>query len=167
MDDNNSAVLICTCGKQLQLEYDFLESQVKKMSLAASVTVHDLVCQEEGLETIAELLKTNDGHLVIAACSSQKIQPRIDQHLKSQGIDSTQIQYVNIREHSAWVHKNVDEASKKSVDMIRGALARSAKAEKRALEQKEVSPHVTVIGGGHEYYNYDQDSRKICHRRAR
>jgi len=148
MDDNKSAVLICTCGKQLQLGYDFLETQTGKMSLAASVTVHDGVCQEEGLEKIAELLKENDGHLVIAACSSQKIQPRIDQYLKSHDVDSTQVQYVNIREHSAWVHKDIDAASKKSADMIRGALARSAKAVKRSLEQKEIPAHVTVIGGG-------------------
>ena len=148
MDDNKSAVLICTCGKQLQLGFDFLKTQVGKMSLASSVTIHDLVCQEEGLEKIAELLKDNDGHLVIAACSSQKIQPRIDQYLKSHDIDSTQVQYVNIREHSAWVHKDLDEASKKSADMIRGALARSAKAAKRFTEQKEIPTHVTVIGGG-------------------
>jgi heterodisulfide reductase subunit A len=148
MDDNKSAVLICTCGKQLPLNYNFLETQVKKMNLAASVTIHDLVCQEEGLEKIADTLKANDGHLVIAACSSQKIQPRIDQFLKSRDIESTQIQYVNIREHSAWVHRDVEEASKKSVDMIRGTLARSATAVKRSLEQKEIPAHVTVIGGG-------------------
>jgi heterodisulfide reductase subunit A len=112
------------------------------------VTVHDLVCQEEGLEKIAELLKTSDGHVVIAACSSQKIKPRIDQFLDSKGVDSSQIQYVNIREHSAWVHKDVDEASKKSVDMIRGAIARSAKSSPRTLEQKEIATRVTVIGGG-------------------
>ncbi|NIR16220.1 MAG: hypothetical protein GWN86_20755, partial [Desulfobacterales bacterium] len=56
MDDEKSAVLICTCGKQIQLGFDFLETQVKKMDLASSVTVHNLVCQEEGLEKIAELL---------------------------------------------------------------------------------------------------------------
>ncbi|MFW9910124.1 MAG: hydrogenase iron-sulfur subunit [Candidatus Thorarchaeota archaeon] len=148
MDDNKSAALICTCGKQLQLKYDFLETQVSKMNLAALVAVHDSVCQEEGLAKIAELLKANDDHLVIAACSSQKIQPRIDQYLKSRDIDGTQIQYVNIREHSAWVHKDIDEASKKSADMIRGTLARSAKAVKRSVEQKSVPAHVTVIGGG-------------------
>nr|KXH72606.1 MAG: hypothetical protein AM325_00820 [Candidatus Thorarchaeota archaeon SMTZ1-45] len=148
MDDSKSVVLICTCGKQLQLGFDFLETQVRKMNLTASVTVHDTVCQEEGLEKIAELLKEGDEHLVIAACSSQKIQPRIDHYLDSKGINSSQIQYVNIREHSAWVHKDLDEANKKSLDMIRGTLARSAKSTKRSLEQKEITPHVTVIGGG-------------------
>jgi heterodisulfide reductase subunit A len=148
MDDNKSAVLICTCGKQLHLNFDFLQGEVDKMDRAASVSVNDLVCQDDGLSKIEDLLKKNDGRLVIAACSSQKIQPRIDQYLKSKSIDSSQIQYVNIREHSAWVHKDVDEASKKSLDMIRGTLARSSTSAKRTLERKEIPTHVTVIGGG-------------------
>lgn len=148
MDDNKSAVLICTCGKQLQLGFDFLETQIKKMNLASSVTVHDFVCQEEGLVKISELVKNSDGRFVIAACSSQKIQPRIDQFLDSKSINSSQIQYTNIREHSAWVHSDLDEANQKSVDMIRGTLARSAKSTKRVLEQKEIAPHVAVVGGG-------------------
>jgi heterodisulfide reductase subunit A len=148
VDDSKSAVLICTCGKQLKLTYDFLESQVKKMDLASSVLVHDLVCQEDGLEKIAKLLKSDDGRLVIAACSSQKIQPRIVEFLGSRGLNGTQIQYVNIREHSAWVHGDMEKASKKSVDMIRGALARSGKSVKLLPEQRQIPPHVTVIGGG-------------------
>ncbi|MHA1950193.1 MAG: FAD-dependent oxidoreductase, partial [Candidatus Thorarchaeota archaeon] len=148
MGDSKSTVLICTCGKQLPLDYNFLEAEVKKMDLASSVTVHDLVCQEDGLQKIAEFLKATNGHLVIAACTSQKIQPRINNYLESEGIDASQIQYVNIREHSAWVHKEIDEASKKSVDMIRGTLARSAKSQPFEIEKKEIPNHVTVIGGG-------------------
>jgi len=89
MDDNKSAVLLCTCGKQLGLSYDFLESELKKNSLTTSVTVENLVCQEEGLSKIGDLLKGNGGHLVIAACTSQKIQPLIDQYLKEKRIYSS------------------------------------------------------------------------------
>jgi len=148
VEDRKSAVLLCTCGKQLQLSYDFLNNEIKKLDLAASTVVHDLVCQEEGLVKITELLKASDGHLVIAACTSQKIKPRIDEYLKEQGIDGSQIQYVNIREHSAWVHDDIDEASKKSLDMIRGTLARSSKSTALSNQTKDVLSHVTVVGGG-------------------
>jgi len=147
-DDNKSTVLLCTCGKQLGFSYDFLAKEAKKNKLTASVTVEDLVCQEQGLEKIGELLRETEGRLVIAACTSQKIQPRIDQYLKEQNIDGSQIQYVNIREHSAWVHDDMDAASKKSLDMISGALARSAISAPFGLETKEISDNVTVIGGG-------------------
>jgi heterodisulfide reductase subunit A len=148
MSDNKSPVLICTCGKQLPMNYDSLETEVGKMAQASTVIVHDLVCQEEGLNKIADLLKKNDGRLVIAACTSQKIKPRIRQFLESNGINPSQIQFVNVREHSAWVHKETDEATQKSIDMIRGALARSSISSPIRKEKKEIPNHVTVIGGG-------------------
>jgi len=148
VSEKKSQVLLCTCGKQLQLDYDLLGSETGKMDLCASVTVHDLVCQEEGLAKIADIVEKNDGHLVIAACTNQKIQPRIDNYLQSKGKDPSKIVYVNIREHSAWVHDDKEEASKKSLDMIRGALAISAGLTGLVTETKEIPNHVTVIGGG-------------------
>ncbi|MHA1937315.1 MAG: hydrogenase iron-sulfur subunit [Candidatus Thorarchaeota archaeon] len=145
---NKSPVLLCTCGNQLKIDYEFLETEVKNLDLAGSVMVHDLGCQESGLETIAKLLDENEARLVVAACTSQKIQPRIDQYLQSIGKDPSMITYVNIREHSAWVHNDLSEASKKSLDMIRGALARSADSTSIGYDTKEVPAHVTVIGGG-------------------
>ena len=141
MSDSKSAVLLCTCGKQLGLSYDLLESELKKNEQTASVTVEDLVCQEERLVKIGELLTANNGHLVIAACTSQKIQPRINQYLESKGKNHSQIHYANIREHSAWVHQDKDAASKKSLDMIRGTLARSAISSSFHVEKKTVSNH--------------------------
>ncbi|MGY5862645.1 MAG: hydrogenase iron-sulfur subunit, partial [Candidatus Thorarchaeota archaeon] len=75
-------------------------------------------------------------------------QPRIDEYLKSEGKNDTQLQYVNIREHSAWVHENQEEATKKAIDMIRGVLARSAGSTPRLVEKKNIPSHVTVVGGG-------------------
>ncbi|MHA1935156.1 MAG: hydrogenase iron-sulfur subunit [Candidatus Thorarchaeota archaeon] len=148
MTKEKSTLLLCTCGKQLQLDFELLEAETRKLETASSVVTHDIVCQEDGLAKIAALLEKDAGRLVIAACTSQKIQPRIDLFLESKGIDASQIQYVNIREHSDWVHSNKDEATKKSLDMIRGALARSILSSPENSEVKEVLNHVAVIGGG-------------------
>jgi heterodisulfide reductase subunit A len=148
VNHDKSAVLLCTCGKTLGLDFGFLKNNVAGNELAAAVTVYDLVCQEDGLAQIEKMMDKYGGRLVIAACTSQKIRPRIDHYLKSRGKDPTQIQYVNIREHSAWVHKDSDEASRKSNDMIRGALFRSSLSKPLQVQRKEVRNHVTVIGGG-------------------
>jgi len=148
MAADKSAVVLCTCGKTLRLDYDLLRSGVQETNLAAVVEIHDLVCQEDGLSKIGDLIDEYGGRLVIAACTSQKIRPRIDQYLRARGKDPTQIQYVNIREHSAWVHSDQNEASRKSIDMIRGGLRRSALSSPLPLEHREVPNHVTVIGGG-------------------
>ncbi len=148
MTENKSKVLLCTCGKQLGLDFGLLETEIGKLALTDSVVVHDTLCQEDGLSLIAESAKSSDGRVVIAACTNQKIQPRIDEFLRSQGINPTQIQYVNIREHSAWVHDASDEATQKSLDMIRGALARSALSSPFDVATRDVPHHITVIGGG-------------------
>jgi heterodisulfide reductase subunit A len=143
-----SDVILCTCGKQLQLDFEMLSNQIGKSELARTVTILDTVCQEEDLQQIAKTLGKSEGRLVIAACTSQKIQPRIDQYLHSEGLDTTRIQYVNIREHSAWVHDDQTEASEKAVAMTRGALVRSSISSAIPTESKDVAGHVTVIGGG-------------------
>ncbi|MFX0121987.1 MAG: FAD-dependent oxidoreductase, partial [Candidatus Hodarchaeota archaeon] len=146
--ENKSAVLICTCGKQLNLDYEYLKRETENLALAKSVTIHDLVCQEEGLTALTSLVEKNEGRVVIAACTNQKIQPRIEQYLRANGKDPSMIAYVNLREHSAWVHEDSTEATKKTLDMIRGGLARAAYANPVDNESKEIPKHVTVIGGG-------------------
>ena len=148
MSNNKSPVVLCTCGKQLSLDYDSLAASTDEMELASTTVIHDQLCQEDGLAQIAELLKKEDGRLVIAACTKQKIQPRIDQYLQNQKLDPSRIQYVNLREHSAWVHEAPEEATTKTLDMIRGALALSALSDSYEVENKTVEQHVTVIGGG-------------------
>ncbi len=143
-----SSVILCTCGNQLNLDYDLLSSELGKDGNASSVVMHEMCCQPEGLAKIAELLGKDNGHLVIGACTSQKIQPRIDIYLREKGIDPSKIRFVNIREHSAWVHTDRDEATKKSLDMIRGALAASGISKELLTEEKEIKNHITVIGGG-------------------
>lgn len=147
-DIEKSPILLCTCGKQLDLDYDFITSELEKVPTTASITIHDTCCQEEGLEKIADLIGKSDGRLVLGACTNQKLQPRIDQYLKQKGIDPSRIRYINIREHSAWVHPDKQEASKKSLDMVRGGLASASVSNALKIEEKEIPNHVTVIGGG-------------------
>lgn len=147
-DHKKTSVLICTCGGQIPLDYSYLEKQIEKIDSVSSVVVHPLVCQDEGLTKIAEMVDTNEGCLVIAACTNQKIQPLIDQFLRTKKKDSSRVQYVNIREHSAWVHTDKKEATQKSVAMIRGAVARSVRSQHLHEETKEIPQHATVIGGG-------------------
>ncbi len=141
-------MILCTCGKQLGLDYGHLSSHLEKHELVSSVIVHDTCCQPDGLDSIVELVDSNDGRLVIAACTNQKIQPRIDMYLRTKNVDPSKIRYVNIREQSAWVHGDKSEATLKSLDMIKGAVAASSISQPLHVQKKTVPPHVTVVGGG-------------------
>ncbi len=148
MTNTKTPILLCTCGKQLGLDYDFLSSELKKLPDAGSITICDTLCQEDGLAEIVSKLDESEGRLVIAACTSQKIQPRIDNFVSDKGKDPSSVRYVNIREHSAWVHPDPKSASKKSLDMIRGVLASMSTVEPLTIDEKDIANHVTVIGGG-------------------
>jgi heterodisulfide reductase subunit A len=147
-EDAKTSILLCTCGDQMTLDYKALEKKCQALSSVSSLEVHPLVCQEEGLKRLAEMIDDNDGRIVIAACTSQKIKPRIDQFLNGMKKDPSKIQYVNIREHSAWVHRDSGEATEKALAMIRGGVARSVHSQPLVRETKDVSQHVTVVGGG-------------------
>ncbi len=147
-ENKQSHLVLCTCGKQLNLDFEMLSSQLGKNSLVKSVIVHDTCCQEEGLEKIGEILGKDNGPLVIGACTNQKLQPRIDQFLKKKGIDPSRIRYVNIREQSAWVHPDKGEATTKALGMLRGGIASASISSVLPTENKEIANHVTIIGGG-------------------
>ncbi|MCK5239006.1 MAG: hydrogenase iron-sulfur subunit [Candidatus Thorarchaeota archaeon] len=147
-DKKKSQLILCTCGKQLNLDFDSLSADLGKISMTETVTIHDTCCQEDGLEKIAEIMKKKDTPLVIGACTNQKLQPRIDQFLKQKGIDPSRVRYVNIREHSAWVHPDKQEATEKALGMLRGGIASAASSSVLPIEEKEIPNHVTVIGGG-------------------
>ncbi len=148
MRQNKSQVLICTCGNTLRLDYSLIKTSVAEMTQVDSVEICELLCQNEGLEKIRDAVQRADGRVVIAACTSQKIRPRIEMFLSRHGLNSSQIQYVNIREHCAWVHSDLREATKKSVDMIRGSVRASELSRRIDTQIKQMPTHVTVIGGG-------------------
>ncbi len=146
--ERKSTVLLCNCGEQLKLDFGMLQKELGKLDLVSTIQVHDSVCQETGLEQVASLLQKNDNPLVIAACTNQKIQPRIKSFLQGKNINPSRITYINIREHSAWVHDDISESSDKSLDMIRGGVAIAAQSSPLPVEKKTIKKHVTVIGGG-------------------
>ncbi len=147
-EEKKSTILLCSCGGQLGLDYDMLVKELNKSKSVSDVQLYDLVCQENGLSEIADILQKTDGPLVIAACTNQKIQPRIDPYLRFKNLDPSRVMYVNIREHCAWVHEDVTDSSKKALDMIRGGLALSSLSSPITTQKKTIKNHVTVIGGG-------------------
>ncbi len=129
------------------MDYEALVDRLGEMELAGHVEVHDLVCQPDGLDVVKRLLAEH-GRLVIAACTSQKLKPRVDMALQHDGVTAPLITYVNIREQLAWVHKPSPEATEKALDTVHGAISLSALAEPPSVVCKDLPRHVTIIGAG-------------------
>jgi heterodisulfide reductase subunit A len=65
------------------------------------------------------------------------------------GIDPSYLEFVNIREHSSFVHRNnVEGAQKVAEDAIKSAVGRIALVEPVKIKEVELEEKILVIGGG-------------------
>jgi len=69
--------------------------------------------------------------------------------LESIGIDPSYLEFVNIREHSSFVHRNDPEGAQNvAKDAISSAVARAKLLEPIEIKEVEIEKRVLVIGGG-------------------
>ncbi|MFX0170230.1 MAG: hydrogenase iron-sulfur subunit [Candidatus Hodarchaeota archaeon] len=142
-------VIICTCGEEIRqtINVGELVEKVNALPFVERTMVFQHLCL---LENVAKLKEWCERHflnnLVIAACS-----PR----LHSQMFTTIRMQlelpveFTNIREQCAWVHKNKPEqATEKALLLIRASVAmlrHRVSIPKRTLP---IRKSVAIIGGG-------------------
>jgi len=69
--------------------------------------------------------------------------------LKNTGIDPSYLEFVNIREHSSFVHRdNKKGALHVAKDLIRASVARAENLEKIAIKKVDLTKKTLVIGAG-------------------
>ncbi|TFF85479.1 MAG: CoB--CoM heterodisulfide reductase iron-sulfur subunit A family protein [Promethearchaeota archaeon] len=64
-------------------------------------------------------------------------------------IDPSYLEFVNIREHSSFVHRNDREGAQNvAEDEIKSAVARAALLEKIEIKEVDIEKRVLIIGAG-------------------
>jgi len=108
------------------------------------------MCTEAGAEFIKEHMNEhNANRLVVAACTPKTHEPVFESVLESMNIDPSYLEFVNIREHSSFVHRNnVKGAQKVAEDAIKSAVGRIALVEPVKIKEVELEEKILVIGGG-------------------
>ncbi|TFH26429.1 MAG: CoB--CoM heterodisulfide reductase iron-sulfur subunit A family protein [Promethearchaeota archaeon] len=87
--------------------------------------------------------------IVVAACTPKTHEPVFQAVLRDCGLDPSFLEFVNIREHSSFVHqKNPDQATEVAKEQIRAGVARATLLEVVPEKIVPVSDAVLVIGGG-------------------
>ncbi len=101
------------------------------------VAEHDLLCAPDGVAfMVAQLKESEATHAVVAACSPKDRQASFEEALEQAGINKHMLQMANIREHCAWVATDQNEATRKAMAMMDGALRRVRLHE--SLETREI-----------------------------
>ena len=108
------------------------------------------LCTQPGAEFIKEkMIKSNANRLIVASCTPKTHEPVFKSVLASMEMDPSYLEFVNIREHSSFVHRQDKKGAQKvAEDVIRSAVARAAVLEKIVVKEVNITQKALVIGGG-------------------
>lgn len=95
------------------------------------------------------MIESNANRLVVASCTPKTHEPVFESVLVAMGMDASFLEFVNIREHASFVHRNDKPGAQKvAEDAIKSAVARAAVLEKIAVKEVDITKKTLIIGGG-------------------
>ena len=143
-------VWVCECGGNIGDVVDVPRVSEQLKDEVAYVREERYLCSAPSIEEIKGAVeKQNLDRVILACCTPNMHRETFKGNLEDVGLNPALLEMVNVREQCSWVHKDDHEgATMKTLDLIRGAIARAK--ESVALESKpmDVNPEVLVIGGG-------------------
>jgi heterodisulfide reductase subunit A len=108
------------------------------------------LCTEPGAEFIKEkMIESNANRLVVASCTPKTHEPVFKSVLESMNMDPSFLEFVNIREHSSFVHRHDKPGAQKvAEDLIRSGIVRAAVLEPILIKEVDITKKTLIIGGG-------------------
>ncbi len=149
-------VFLCRCGGSINSVIDF-RTVIRKLSHFPGVSCIreiDQACTEAGAAQIAsQVVEWQLDGIVLAACrccnSEQVCYSCTDRRRMCQQYlpHNIFVEFVNIREQCAWVHKDDPEgATHKAVQMVSAGVALARMTPAMPLEEKPILPSALIIG---------------------
>ena len=151
MKDIRIGIYVCWCGTNIAKMVN-VEQVIKEVQDMEGVVVardYKYMCSDPGQELIV-----NDIHehkltrVVVAACSPRIHELTFRKAIEFAGLNPYLFQMVNIREQVSWVHDDPEKATRKAIDLVKGAIKRVKWHEPLNKRRVEVNPATLIIGGG-------------------
>lgn len=151
-DSPRIGVFVCNCGTNIAGFMDTKDVAEYSATLPNVVFVRENLysCSEAGVNDIKQAIIDNKlDRVVVAACTPRTHEPTFRAACQDAGLNPYHFEFVNIREHCSWVHKEDRElATLKARDLIRMGVARSAYLEPMEPIIGNVVERALVVGGG-------------------
>ncbi|MEX2717017.1 MAG: FAD-dependent oxidoreductase [Candidatus Sigynarchaeota archaeon] len=145
-------VFVCRCGINIASVVDCkaLVEYSKDIECVAYADDYLSYCTEGGARNIkAAIEKYHLDRVVVAACTPKTHQPVFQAVLRDAGINERMLEFVNNREHDAFVHvHDKQSATLKARELVKAAVARALELEAVPTEIVDIDPNVMVVGGG-------------------
>jgi heterodisulfide reductase subunit A len=144
-------VFICHCGGNISdtINVEKLREAVAKLDGVKVAKTYEYVCSDPGQGMIKEGIKEHGlNRIVVASCSPRMHLDTFRRTVESAGLNPYFLDMANIREQCSWVHNDVEAATAKAIDLIRGMIERARYLEALEVKTAPVNQNVMVIGGG-------------------
>lgn len=145
-------VFICNCGSNIGGFVNVPEIREYAKTLPNVVYVEDnlYTCSNDTQDKIREKIKEYDlNRVVVSACTPRTHEPLFRSTVRKAGLNPYLFEMANIRDQCSWVHMNEREnATKKSKDLVRMAVAKARLLEPLEMMTVPVNKAAMVIGGG-------------------
>jgi len=145
-------VYVCNCGSNIAgfLDTKGVAEYARTLPNVVFVRENLFSCSEAGINDIRRGIAENKlNRVVVAACTPRTHEPTFRAACADAGLNPYYFEFVNIREHCSWVHKQDREAATaKAKDLIRMGVARAAYLEPLEPIVGNVARLALVVGGG-------------------
>lgn len=151
MEEIRIGLYVCWCGTNIakMVDVEAVSEQLKDVPGVVISRNYKYMCSDPGQELIIQDIKEKKlNRVVVSACSPRIHELTFRKALENAGLNPYMFEMANIREHVSWVHTDREKATRKAVDLIKGALHRvrwHESLDKRSVTIKEPS---LIIGGG-------------------
>ena len=145
-------VFVCQCGINIGGVVDVPAVRDYAATLPYVEYVDDnlYTCSQDTQDIMTQVIKEKQlNRLIVAACTPKTHEPLFQETLINAGLNKYLFEMVNIRNQCSWVHKDVtDDATEKSKDLVRMAVAKVVQYEPLQEAELLIDPSALVIGGG-------------------
>lgn len=144
-------VFVCHCGENIGKAVDCPAVSKEVINLPNVVYAIDYkyMCSDPGQNMIKQAIAEHSlNAVVVAACSPHMHERTFRKACRAAGLNPYMCEIANIREHCSWVHDNIQEATKKAVDLIRMTVERVKYNMPLSEIKVPITKKALVIGGG-------------------
>jgi heterodisulfide reductase subunit A len=145
-------VFVCHCGKNIGAYVNVPEVSEYAKSLPDVAFAMDnlYTCSSDAQVIIkGKILEHRLNRVVVASCSPRTHEPLFQQTIRETGLNIHLFEMANIRDQCSWVHMDLRrEATEKSKDLVRMAVAKARLTEPLRSIPLPVTHAALVVGGG-------------------
>jgi heterodisulfide reductase subunit A len=149
IDKDAIGIFICGADSCLgnSLHIKEITEHAETLSDVTSVKQLEFLCLE--LDKLKEhAAEAKVGKVIISACSPYPFEEKFKKTLVEIGVDTNQIEIVNLREGCAWIHDDKIRATEKAKDLISMSHEKLRMQETQKVNGKNLSQNALIIGGG-------------------